>query len=169
MTVSCDFCGELVDPAKAFAVEVRFTATPAATPDAAFRSSFRIERVACKPECARNHGEGIDAGAIATRRALELRLAHALHDAQDRAVHLASELAIAKRGAVRYAARMVEHAATLCQRLPNKLDALTGIENFAKRLLALPEPPSRYYDREWKEARLEAMARDARARSEAAQ
>jgi hypothetical protein len=135
------------------------TGRPVRTPDSIFRSSFRFDRIACTPDCARNHGEGIDAGAVATRRALEARLFQDLSAANDRVRDLEKELTIAKRGAVRYAARMVEQAALLCQRLPSKLEALTGIENFAKRLLRLPAPPSRY-ETEWQLAERDLLTRE---------
>ena len=70
---------------------VRVTATLVS--EEVFRNSKVYVRVACEPGCARNHCEGIDAGVIGTRRALEARIAQDLAKANDRLSQLEAELA----------------------------------------------------------------------------
>jgi hypothetical protein len=170
---ACDFCGRALAPGAGFLVEVRLTLWVEA--ERPKLDSRVARRRTCKPECAWNHVDGIDAGVLHSRRALEAVMSRELEEAKRKASGAATELAVAKRGAVRYAARMVRTGIMFCEVLREHAQgqpdaalrgAVTGalgeaarrIENFAKTLDRLPAPQARY-ESEWDGARKELVAR----------
>jgi hypothetical protein len=171
----CDFCSEAV-MGGGVRVEIRATMTPA-DGRAAFATSPLYVKLACEQRCVTNHFDGVDAGAVQSKRMLEATLMRDLGDAKKRIVTLLHDAAVADRGAVRYAARMVRHAAALvigqgsalqgADPVPPRVRALAGdavdevyrlIENYAKRLDTLQEPQGQFRV-EWETARRELEVR----------
>ncbi len=82
MTTHCDFCTRPLESGEGQRIEIRVTAMPARGIGPSLESRLYV-RLACNARCATGFAETIDAGVLASRRALEEMTARELAEARE--------------------------------------------------------------------------------------